>query len=88
MKNNNNDFGFNDDSGLMDDFKKINRNIEGSNPIDESSIPTKSEIKTINKQIRLSVKDVDILTKHFNEKGLKFSTGVRMILLQYISQNF
>ncbi len=89
MHNNNNDFGYNSDPAfdLGRDFKKINDNVSGSSSVGEKSILTKDDIKTINKQIRLTSKDVDTLTKHFETKGLKFATGVRMVLVQYIREN-
>lgn len=87
MRNNNNDFGFDDDAGLNSEFKRINRNIEDSHAVEEKTISNKSEIETVNKQIRLSRKDINTLTAHFKNKGLKFSTGVRMILVQYIKEN-
>lgn len=93
MNNNNNDFGYNDDPvlDLKRDFNKINANIDGNSrehlSVDKKSILSIDDIKTTNKQIRLSNKDVDTLTKHFETKGLKFATGVRMVLVQYIREN-
>ncbi len=87
--NNNNDFGYSDDPAfdLGQDFKKINANIEGRSVVEQKSISDAYAIKTSNKQIRLANKDIDILTKHFEGKGLKFATGVRMVLVQYINDN-
>lgn|GEM_PF-6064594 len=73
--------------------EKIDKNeIEINKILDNETIikeQIKKEKKSSNKKIysiRLPEKQKNILEKHFDEQGISFSSGVRMILYQYIKK--
>ncbi len=90
--NNNNNAWFDGDENLRKTFGEIQNKIDDKpKPSLEStnSIPAQSELETKNVQIRMSKKDIDILSRYLSEeKGYRsFSTGLRWILLDFIKKN-
>lgn len=37
--------------------------------------------------IRIDLADKELLKEHFSERGLKLTTGIRMIIKEYINKN-
>ncbi len=85
MSNNNDNFGYDQDSALKDIFSEIKgeKKPGGSGNISLNI----DSVKTLTKQIRLTYEDYNILLNHFKDKGIRFATGVRMILVEYIKKN-
>ncbi len=82
-KNNNDDFKYGEDEALDDVFGDINGDPKSS----RKEIQSADDVKTVIKQIRVPKCDYDLLEKHFKDKRLRFGTGVRMVLADYIKNN-
>lgn len=89
MENKNNNFGYDEDEALKKHFTEIKDKSENKSEKIKDSIPSQKELATKNIQIRMALKDIDVLERYLrDEKGYRsFSTGLRWILFDFIKRN-